>query len=254
MPRRFNFTGRQRVLRADSRIHLSQEGGTTSFSSELSFADYDLPDEARVTVEAYRQSSRMHFPHGSIAVPQHPVATQLSEFGSSEGVLFRVRVTAVGEHRGMLLAVADRIRPDPPGTPSQAPPSLLPIRPGTLDGEVWKVEFDPAPCLIVDPRHGDIHAVARAPAFFSLVYPVVLRIVLTHLFHIDNGFDDEDETAWQVQWLALAQHMPGVGQLPDREDVGENVDEWIDDVVAAFGRKLGMHDHFARFWSQGEGE
>ena len=41
--------------------------GMLSFDAKLDLTGYDLPDDARVFVEAYRQTSFMRFPHGTVA-------------------------------------------------------------------------------------------------------------------------------------------------------------------------------------------
>lgn len=255
MPRRLNFTGRQKILRAHAGVKILENGPVPSFAATLDLAPYDLPDGARVIIEAYRQTTRMQFDHGLAGSIRHPDDCRLTDFGSAEGVLFRIRVTDEGERHGVLLAAADRIRPSATGDPDEPRDSLLAVLAGRLDGALWTLEYEPQPLLIVDERHGDVNVVARTPVFTSLVYPQVLRSVLERIHYADGDFDEEDDTSWQVQWLHFANSLPGVGPRPvmSDDDVGpETIDEWIDDVVKSFGRTRKVHELFARYWSEGQ--
>ena len=66
--RRINSTGRRKILREDARIFVRPDSdGMLSFDAKLNLTGYDLPDDARVFVEAYRLTSLMRFPHGTVA-------------------------------------------------------------------------------------------------------------------------------------------------------------------------------------------
>src|SRR5262245_34387626 len=109
--RRINSTGRKRIVREDIRILVSSDAdGILEFDATVDLAPYGLPADARVFVEAYRQTTFMRFEHGTVATPRpHPGTCRLSEFSSREGLLFRVKVTATGDRPGVLLAEGDRI-------------------------------------------------------------------------------------------------------------------------------------------------
>src|SRR5262245_39519614 len=110
--RRINSTGRKRIQREDARIHVrTGSDGVLAFDATLNLADYGLPADAAVFVEAYRQTSFMRFPHGTVAAPQAPpgVERRLTEFSSCDGLLWRVKVTSTGDRPGLLLAKGDRI-------------------------------------------------------------------------------------------------------------------------------------------------
>ena len=112
MLRRFNYTGRVRLLREDVKFKLKNESnGAWSFEATLALDEYELPNDALVAVEAYRQTSWMRFDFGTIGAILQPSDRQLTEFDSPEDILFRVRVTSPGtpeEPHGLLLAEADR--------------------------------------------------------------------------------------------------------------------------------------------------
>ena len=128
------------------------------FDATLDLTDYDLPNDARVFVEAYRQTSFMRFPHGTVAAPHPPPdsARRLTEFASREGLLFRVKVTSTGDRAGVLLAEGDRI---PVSDDEEQPDNriaLLPTAPADLGQETWRVDLTGAngPLLLVNKRVG----------------------------------------------------------------------------------------------------
>ena len=68
--RRINFTGRKRLTAADVEIRLHDDATPLSFEvSKLSLKRHNLAEEAFVCVEAYRQSSWMRFPLGTVGQP-----------------------------------------------------------------------------------------------------------------------------------------------------------------------------------------
>src|SRR5258708_2775968 len=131
--RRVNSTGRKKIVRQDARIFVRADSdGVLTFDAVLDLTDYDLPNDATVFVEAYRQTTFMRFPHGTVAAPQpshDSSARRLADFASGDGLLFRVKVTSTGERAGVLLAEADRI----PISDNEEQPdnriALLPIAP-----------------------------------------------------------------------------------------------------------------------------
>ena len=68
--RRINSTGRKKIVRGDARISVRPDpDGVLTFNAMINLADYDLPNDAHVFVEAYRQTTFMRFRHGTVAAP-----------------------------------------------------------------------------------------------------------------------------------------------------------------------------------------
>lgn len=246
--RRVNSTGRKKILREDTRISVrSDSDGVLSFDATLNLTDYGLPDNANVFVEAYRQTSFMRFPYGTVAAPQPPngVARRLSEFTSRDGVLWRVKVTSTGDRTGVLLAKADRI---PPSDDEEQPDNriaLLPPAPADLGQQTWRIDFSGAngPLLLVNSRVGDWKAVAASPLFRSLVYPAAMREILWYIYRVEEIRTIDDNGAWQCRWLAFAAALPAVGDPPSSSK-DELWEEWIAEAVESFARQHQMLDHY----------
>jgi hypothetical protein len=247
--RRINSTGRKKILREDARVIVRPDGdGTLTFDATLGLSDYELPDDAQVFVEAYRQTTFMRFPHGTVSSPQppHHVPRRLTEFASREGLLFRVKVTSTGGRAGVLLAEADRI---PISDDEEQPDNriaLLPPVPADLGQETWRVDFagGNGPLLLINSRFDVWQGVAGSPLFRSLVYPAAMRQVLWHIYKVEETRDTDDFDDWRCRWLAFAAALPGVGQPPLSSDDENEWDDWITSAVESFSRQHQMLDHY----------
>jgi len=249
--RRINSTGRRKILREDALIFVRPDSdGMLSFDAKLDLTGYDLPDDARVFVEAYRQTSFMRFPHGTVADPQSPpeLARRLTEFASREGLRFRVKVTSTGERAGVLLAEGDRI---PVNDDEEQPDdriALLPTAPEDLGQETWRVDLTGAngPLLLVNKRVANWPAVAASPLFRSLVYPAAMQQVLWHIYKVEETLDMDDTEDWRCRWLRFAAELPCVGDPPTDGD-DDHWGEWITTAVESFSRENQMLEHYIAF-------
>ena len=67
-------------------------------------------------------------------------------------------------------------------------------------------------------------------SFAALVYPDVIRRVLTRVLRDHDDPDTADD--WRAPWLRFGRQLTGK-RNPSREDESV-VEEWIDEVVASF--------------------
>lgn len=249
MKRKFNYTQRVKIRRRDVNLAVVEDAGALRFDGSINLQDYDLPADAFVFLEAYRQTRWMRFSLGRVGEilfpPPHD--RRLTEFGAGDHILFRVKVTpASGQHQ--LLAAAQRIpiaAPDSLGGSE----SLLPVTPVDLGHELWKLDLsDDHPQLLVNKTAvADWKQLAKSPYFRGLVYPNALRQILTH-FLIVLELNDPTADEPSGHWLTFALHLPGVSPLPDSKE--QQVD-WIDSVVCAFAKKHDLKRLFAEFMTEG---
>jgi len=134
--RTLNYTNRRRIRRKDARITIHEEKNGIIFDAGLNLGDYDLPAEARIFVEAYRQTQYMRFDFGKVGAMRIPVDRFLRDFDSPEGVLFRVKVVTSAAPHGLLLGEADQIRPRKSTEEDQNRMPLLPVVPEDLGDEI----------------------------------------------------------------------------------------------------------------------
>ena len=247
--RRFNYTHRKRLRRRDARVTIyDHEDAPATFDADLELDAYDLPDNARVFVEAQRQTSRMRFDFGTVCKVTPPEDRRLSEFDSLEAVHFRVRVTSMSEPSGMELAEADRIRPRRADEAEDRRIPLISVdRDPDLGQQVYRVDLRDRPTLYINAAVGDWRQVALHPAFVSLVLPELFRTVLVRILHTDEHTDSEDPDDWRSQWLRFATLLPGVPEVPQTDDAGE-LDPWIEGAVESFCRNQRVLDRFRKHW------
>ncbi|HEX9723992.1 MAG TPA: hypothetical protein VGC53_06885 [Vicinamibacteria bacterium] len=248
--RRLNYTGRKRIRQTDCQINLeAEEGGVSRFRADIRLDGYELPPNALVFVEAYRQTSWMRFRFGTVGQIRPWDEPRLIDFSSSEGVLFRVRVTSQFAPRGVLLAEADRIRPRRADREDEDREPLLPARPvENLGAQIYKVDFQYEPILLINKDVGDWQGLTQDRTFQALALPVVLREILTRILHIEKYTELDDEVDWKSKWLRLATRLPGVTD-PPLEGEGDRIDDWIDDAVASFSRKFKIMERFSHYWT-----
>ncbi len=242
--RRLNYTGRRKITRDDLSIALHEKpNAPATFDADLTqLAQYRLPNDAAVSVEARLQTRWMRFSYGTIGAIVPAEDRALTEFDSADGLQFSVKVTAVSTDPGKLLAEADRIPVILPGDVDEKRNPLLPVKSHDLGQEVYRLDFSgDEPILLINRAAGDKDAIARSPVFMSIVYPAALREILNRIIHVEGKGDlDDDEDSWCSRWLKFARSLPGIGAIPDADDS----EAWIDDVVASFAKKQAMLEKF----------
>lgn len=247
--RRINYTKRRRILQKDVQFVIREQDGAPAFDASLNLSDYRFPADARVFVEAYRQTTVIRFDFGTVGVPTPPPHRYIAEFDTIDAVLFRVRVTAASDNRGIVLGEADQIKPHAPDeVPDQRIP-LLPIRPDDLGEEVWRIEFsESAVHLLINKRVGNWKEIAANPHFKSLVYPAAMRSILEHVLRVEEVNTPDDPEDWRSRWIRFAMQLPGSSQIPiDRSEYTD----WIDDAVSAFARKNTLMSSYIAQESEG---
>lgn len=238
MIHRFNYTRRQRIHQQMVSIvlHERDDGGPPSFDADLTLDALQLPPDARLTIEANRDRRAMRFDWGTVEQPQPPADRRLYEV--PENPKFRV-MALEPDGSGRLLALGRNLTARRAGAQS----SLLWLKFADLGMEVWRLKFDADgghPVLEVNSGIDGISREVRGgDAFRSLVLPEVMRAVLQRALFIDKAKPDDDDSAWS-NWLAFIQSFFHDDFPEPNEDPLEHksqVDEWIDNAVAAFTEK-----------------
>lgn len=252
MPLRLNWTERKRINRTDAGVAVDRTTSPPRFTATLRLGSYGLPPDARVVIEAYRQTTWRRFDFGTVALSRPQAECTLEAFGDADAVLFRLKVLSADSDSGRILAEADRLRVTDP-TEEQAPRrSLLPTRGDDLGEEIFQLLFDgpgDAPTLVLNSRLGDWRQTARSAHFRSLVYPELLRQIL---LRAAEGYDDE--SGWQSDWVSFASRIPGTMGPPDDLDArAEETRTWIGEVVSAFCRNQQFLSRYANVLTDGGG-
>jgi hypothetical protein len=260
MIRRLNFTGRTKIPL--KRVSVSLLPATSdrgrAFNAEYDLAGLNLPLDAHVYVEAYYRAQYMRFDSGTVERPVMPAGRELTEIEPGARPLFRVKVVDQSAEFARILAVADKVIPIEESDTDQDRKSLLYVRFLDLGHRIWELDLDcDWPELQLNERIEDRREIARSDeAFQALVYPQVVRQVLTRI--IAEGCDDEetDPNDWPSLWLRFACSLPNVRPLPEGtgESAWQQKQAWVDEAVDAFCGHVHTLDKFLALHPPLEGQ
>lgn len=257
LTRKLNFTGRKKIPKSQISIGIRQgEDNVKSFTAELNLNDLNLPPNAEVYIEAYRRHAYMRFPFGTVENIIIPENRSLSGFNPGETPRFRVKVVDRSAGLGKIVASADKIFPNLGDTPATERDFLLPVEHNDLGDQVWRLELkEDGPVLELNSLIENLRLSARSDGIFlSLVYPEVVRRVLTEILIGEKQNDpDCDEDDWQSQWLKYALSFPGIDDPPSVTSSLAEKEEWIEDIVNAFCNKWKVREKFSQSNSEESG-
>lgn len=254
MIRQFNYTARKRIESRHISIELVQpeEGGVPSFNADLNLADLQLPPEAWLELEASRGRQAMRFPWGTVGNPSPPDNRELSEVAFPPA--FRVMVLSPDNSR-RILALANRIAPQGNRDKAGGAQELAHLIERDLGQEVWRLDFggtDDLPRLEVNQSiEGISHAVRYDPSLRALIFPEVMRAILTHALLVAGADPTHTEGFWYSWFGFVSQfHRPECPTAedfdPDSEEYRKALAQWIDDAVKAFtAARFSARDHYA---------
>ena len=121
---------------------------------------------------------------------------------------------------------------------------------------IWRLNFDIAvtngyPVLelsdTLDPKYDVKDKVQNSPDYMAIIYPAVIREILTEISNdADTSIDDDN---WQGQWLQLIYKKIGKKipiKLHDESDDihKENLKKWISECVDEFITKLEIEKNY----------
>jgi len=251
--RRFNFTGRKKILRSDVDIHLRQNSkGINVFDVSIDLIDYEFPPEAIIYLEPQRQVRLMRIELGIVKDTLNGTlkkfGLELLEFEDIEGLNFRIKV--VEKETGLLYGNAEQIKvrnESDKNAPKQR--SILPVRSMDLSGtgEFWRIDMDDNEAILeVDISLGSREQVVRHPVFKGLILPSAMRLILTKILN-DNDWDAElsDPNDFETMWLTFAKEI-GAGQPTIGEQLANQL--WLDDAVRIITNRINVRDEVIEFF------
>lgn len=181
----------------------------------------------------------MQFPWGTVSTMRPATNRRLTEFDVPDGILFRVRVVQPpGNEHHKLLGEADGIRFVKAGEASDKRRPLLEPVPDALDQLLWKLDLenDPPRLLVNKDAKPTWKDMARSPHFLALVYPEVLRKLLSRILIDDQWMEDDENPGWEADWVKFARSLGVSTPLPN-PDQKQDREAWVDEAVAAFARR-----------------
>ena len=100
--RTLNYTNRKRIKREDAIITIRKEKCGNAFDAALNLAGYKLPGEARVFVEAYRQTQLTRYDFGQVGALHNPEDRVLRDFDLAPAAVRLPEGTALSGVRAWL--------------------------------------------------------------------------------------------------------------------------------------------------------
>lgn len=244
--RRLNYTKRKKLTLSQVHIALAStdQGRPRTFTADLTLPT-GLPGDARVFVEAYRSSpaARMRFDFGTVANLRPPTLEQrrLKEFDDDlPPPLFRIKITDNSDQPGRLVADAQRIRPLDPDDRPDKQRGILYTQWRDNDGPVWELDILDdlrGPVMYIDQMADPHRELPRKTEFKALVYPEVMRRMLTKAL-TDDARDDPE--GWQHTWLQFPRQTFGFNDPPPNTDNPDDHKDWVDEAVRACSRRAGF--------------
>ncbi len=186
----------------------------------------------------------MRFDYGTVEVLFPPPTRQLLDIEGDKFSLFRVKVVDVTS--GRLIAISSQLRPG--GDTQDGFEALLPLHLTDTGNQIWRLKFENEGVKLELNQHKD--GIDKNPEFRSLVFPSVLREVLSYIVFIEKQeneqeLQDAEEAAWS-KWLTFVsgfypEEYPGPYKEAEDTDIQQFLD-WIDGAVEAFCDKNKIAD------------
>lgn len=227
--RKLNYTNRKSLGAEDIPINIVS--GAFEINLE-SVGNFDLPSDSLIIVEPYKNVRRLRVPYGTVGNPETPPLPErsLGEFSEYDNVLFRIKI--VEKDSGKILAETN-VHPHIDG--ERPKKSLLPVDwEDNVEG-CWRVDFEGDPMLIIDREIGRKE---KSNNFLALVYPAVLREILTHILIVEEFDHTDDDDHRFSHWLRFGKRF--ASDFPDKSESGFQAKawEWINNASTQFAKEL----------------
>lgn len=236
--RKFNYTGRKKILREDVKVLFKDEPNEKPVIDVIvNLTGYEFSNNSHVFLEAQQWKTKFkRIPLGLVQDNIRQSNLPLEEFDDAEGLVFRIKV--VNEEKGLLLGVADNIKPYKSDDEQDSNhKSILPVSSVDLskEGVLWRISyFDQQAVLQIEQDLGNKETVVRSLMFKGLILPAAMRQILIKVTseEWDEELSDPDELS--TRWLLFAKQL---GVEPPSLDSEDN-EEWVDSVVRVLAHKI----------------
>jgi hypothetical protein len=241
LSRRLNFTSRSKIKREWISAELTEVESIPALNASVDLSGLDLPADAKVVLEAARGTVIERLDLGTVGLPTPIIGQTLGSFTNTGGITVSIKVVAVGEQEGRLLAKAAPVVPDGGDDPAGDGKPLLSFRPDDGLGQVaWSLDFTGEhPVVLMNADLDDWNGLARSGAFVSLVYPEILRRIA---LWVASTLDEDTDEGPVTDWAAFLKHL---GRDPRSRDLDVDVEDWASEVATRFADSVQLRN---RFW------
>jgi len=254
---RFNFTGRQRILREHVKLGLNKkaqcceiEVQVLDLSSYSVYPTAELVLETRVGRQGYNRVSL-----GTVREHTTSATLPLAEYETAVAT-FAIKVVGTGDNdRGKLLAIAEHLSLES----DDEVRSLLPVLPSDDLGQVlWRLEIqeDNGPELQINYRCGDWQGLARSPDFQVKVFPQIAKEILVWVA-LSSEVDEDPNSVlgkWRALFEAYGANFREIENNSDEVETAERVsalESWAFGVVLSMANDERPLDRFLQIHGEG---
>ncbi len=234
---RFNYTGRQRILRDD--IQLGSKlvsAGCEIEIRKLDLSNYSLYPEAEVLIETRVGRQGYHrVPLGTVNQFEKRAIVSLADF-EVEVAKFTIKILGTRENdHGKLLAIAEHLDLDS----ANETRSLLPFLPSEDLGQtLWRLEIseETGPEIQINYACGDWQGLARSTDFQSYVFPQVAKEILIWVALSSEVEEDVNSKLgkWKQLFETFGADFSAIENNTDEVETGErmsSLDNWAFGIV-----------------------
>ena len=247
---RFNYTGRQRILRED--IQLGLKLGSTGCDIEiqkLDLSNYSLYPSAEVLIETRIGRQGYHRVRlGTVEKYANSASVSLTDF-EIDVAKFSIKILGTREDdQGKLLAIAEHLDLDS----TDEIRSLLPFLPSEDLGQVlWRLEIseENGPEVHINYACGDWQGLARSTDFQSHVFTQVAKEILVWVALSSEVEEDANSKLgkWRRLFESFGANFSDIENNSDEIETGERMsalDNWAFGIVLHLANKERPLDRF----------
>ena len=244
MIRRYNYTGRKKLLPQNISISETKKEGKKFIEIKCDLKDLDFPDEAKIFVEPYFKSSFIRFDCGSVARFQPPSNTDVSDLPTTDQLRYRIKIVDTSNKHGLIIGLAD-IQGTLVNASDTGRQPILPVDFTDLGKRIWTLDFrSTGPVLAVNSSIENIREKVKSDdIFFSLVYPEIIKRIAVEITKTD-GFFEDDLTGWQAEWVKFFRQILFQTQVLSSDAGDDVIDDWCNDMSDAFARKYNVIERY----------
>lgn len=248
MIQRINSLGRRRVPRSAVQIEV-HDGTPRTVTAEITESELRYPADAHVVIEATSAGSStvQRIACGTVGELKPPRQTPLDQL-RGQNVIFSLKVIDRSEQIGRLLGIAEKIRPEKTGEQTvSGHRGILPVEHAVLGQQLWRLEFREHDVFLLVNRDvpGLGETVRSDPVFCSMVYPEIVRQVLTRAI-VRSGDPDAEDDSWTTLWLRFGRNLHPSRAKPPTVQEEEEIDEWVEETVRAFCEQHTLRNRYVQ--------
>ena len=259
--KRFNFTGRKKILQSDVNVTLlTPTDAVPRLSVSANLDDYSFSETAEVFLNAQDKTRFQRFKIGSVKSIENPSEIELSNFDDSEYLGLELKVVEKAD--GRLVGIANRLPTRSPDEGEQVNRhGILPVVSSDLTqyGVLWRLDISDIDAkLHIEKDLGSRDQVVRSLLFKGFILPAAMRMILDRILRNDWDAELSDPNALSTRWLLFVQQLGC--RIPEElnEKVGERseildeeIDDWLDEAVRLLSKKIAARDKVIQDFESG---